>query len=125
MLKLRLCNFKNMKLYLNYIVISITLYCERMNINANFIYWRYRRKSRRNTIAEYLPKLKQAYKPTLSIVNAENAAHGKGLTENYIKQLLRDGVDFMTMGNHTYGQREIYDFIDDAKRMIRPANFSE
>ena len=27
------------------------------------------------------------------------------------------------MGNHTYGQREIYDFIDDAKRMIRPANF--
>ena len=35
----------------------------------------------RNAIAEYLPKLKQAYKPTLSIVNAENAAHGKGLTE--------------------------------------------
>ena len=77
----------------------------------------------RNAIAEYLPKLKQAYKPTLSIVNAENAAHGKGLTEKLYKQLLRDGVDFMTMGNHTYGQREIYDFIDDAKRMIRPANF--
>ena len=52
----------------------------------------------RNTIAEYLPKLKQAYKPTLSIVNAENAAHGKGLTEKLYKQLLRDGVDFMTMG---------------------------
>ena len=29
----------------------------------------------------------------------------------------------MTMGNHTYGQREIYDFIDDAHRMVRPANF--
>lgn len=29
----------------------------------------------------------------------------------------------MTMGNHTYGQREIYDFIDDANRMVRPANF--
>ena len=42
----------------------------------------------RNTIAEYLPKLKQAYKPTLSIVNAENAAHGKGLTENYINNCL-------------------------------------
>ena len=79
----------------------------------------------RNTIAEYLPKLKQAYKPTLSIVNAENAAHGKGLTEKLYKQLLRDGVDFMTMGNHTYGQREIYDFIDDANRMVRPANFPE
>ncbi|PTK62153.1 TIGR00282 family metallophosphoesterase [Staphylococcus haemolyticus] len=77
----------------------------------------------RNAIAEYLPKIKQSYRPTVSIVNAENAAHGKGLTEKLYKQLLRDGVDFMTMGNHTYGQREIYDFIDDANRMIRPANF--
>ena len=68
-------------------------------------------------------KIKQSYRPTVSIVNAENAAHGKGLTEKLYKQLLRDGVDFMTMGNHTYGQREIYDFIDDANRMVRPANF--
>lgn len=77
----------------------------------------------RNAIAEYLPKIKQSYRPTVSIVNAENSAHGKGLTEKLYKQLLRDGVDFMTMGNHTYGQREIYDFIDDANRMVRPANF--
>ena len=77
----------------------------------------------RNAIAEYLTKIKQSYRPTVSIVNAENAAHGKGLTEKLYKQLLRDGVDFMTMGNHTYGQREIYDFIDDANRMVRPANF--
>ena len=79
----------------------------------------------RNAIAEYLPKIKQSYRPTVSIVNAENTAHGKGLTEKLYKQLLRDGVDFMTMGNHTYGQREIYDFIDDANRMVRPANFSK
>lgn len=77
----------------------------------------------RNTIAEYLPKLKQAYKPTLSIVNAEKRCSWKRFNWKLYKQLLRDGVDFMTMGNHTYGQREIYDFIDDAKRMIRPANF--
>ena len=77
----------------------------------------------RNTISTYLPKLKQEYRPTVSIVNAENAAHGKGLTEKIYKQLLREGVDFMTMGNHTYGQREIYEFIDEAKRMVRPANF--
>lgn len=64
-------------------------------------------------------------KPTVTIVNAENAAHGKGLTEKIYKQLLRNGVDFMTMGNHTYGQREIYDFIDEAKRLVRPANFPD
>ena len=51
-------------------------------------------------------KIKQSYRPTVSIVNAENAAHGKGLTEKIYKQLLREGVDFMTMGNHTYGQRK-------------------
>ena len=79
----------------------------------------------RKMMTTYLPKIKQAYHPTVSIVNAENAAHGKGLTEKIYKQLLREGVDFMTMGNHTYGQREIYDFIDDAHRMVRPANFPD
>lgn len=91
--------------------------------NEDIIYWDIVGKVGRNAIAEYLPKIKQSYRPTVSIVNAENAAHGKGLTEKLYKQLLRDGVDFMTMGNHTYGQREIYDFIDDANRMVRPANF--
>lgn len=79
----------------------------------------------REAITTYLPKLKQTYRPTVTIVNAENAAHGKGLTEKIYKDLLREGVDFMTMGNHTFGQRQIYDFIESAKRMVRPANFPE
>ncbi|MFT3658104.1 TIGR00282 family metallophosphoesterase [Staphylococcus ureilyticus] len=79
----------------------------------------------REAISNYLPKLKQTYKPTATIVNAENAAHGKGLTEKIYKSLLREGVDFMTMGNHTYGQRQIYDFIENANRMVRPANFPD
>ncbi|ANQ64065.1 TIGR00282 family metallophosphoesterase [Staphylococcus equorum] len=79
----------------------------------------------REAINTYLPKLKQTDRPTVTIVNAENAAHGKGLTEKIYKELLREGVDFMTMGNHTYGQRQIYDFIESAKRMVRPANFPD
>lgn len=79
----------------------------------------------REAITTYLPKLKQTYRPTVTIVNAENAAHGKGLTEKIYKDLLREGVDFMTMGNHTFGQRQIYDFIESANRMVRPANFPE
>ena len=79
----------------------------------------------REAISNYLPKLTQTYKPTVTIVNAENAAHGKGLTEKIYKSLLREGVDFMTMGNHTYGQRQIYDFIENANRMVRPANFPD
>ncbi|MGV3243837.1 TIGR00282 family metallophosphoesterase [Staphylococcus sp. 11261D007BR] len=79
----------------------------------------------RETLSDYLSKLKQRYRPTVTIVNAENAAHGKGLTEKIYKQLLREGVDFITMGNHTYGQRQIYEFIGDATRMVRPANFPD
>lgn len=79
----------------------------------------------REAITTYLPKLKQTYRPTVTIVNGENAAHGKGLTEKIYKQLLREGVDFVTMGNHTYGQRQIYDFIEEANRMVRPANFPD
>ena len=79
----------------------------------------------REAITTYLSRLKQTYRPTVTIVNAENAAHGKGLTEKIYKDLLREGVDFMTMGNHTYGQRQIYDFIDSANRMVSQANFPE
>ncbi|QLK85904.1 TIGR00282 family metallophosphoesterase [Staphylococcus sp. 17KM0847] len=79
----------------------------------------------RQAITDQLAKLKKVYRPTVTIVNAENAAHGKGLTEKIYKELLREGVDFMTMGNHTYGQRQIYDFIHEATRLVRPANFPD
>ncbi|MBU5595055.1 TIGR00282 family metallophosphoesterase [Amphibacillus sp. MSJ-3] len=77
----------------------------------------------REQLQTYLPKLKQKYQPQLTIVNGENAAAGKGITEKIYKQLLDYGADFLTMGNHTFDKKEIFDFIDDAKKMIRPANF--
>src|SRR5699024_689122 len=79
----------------------------------------------REAINTYLPKLKQTYRPTVTIVNAEHAEHGKGLTEKIYKELIREGFDFMTKRNHTYGQRQIYDFIENANRMVRPANFPD
>lgn len=79
----------------------------------------------REQIETYLPKLKQKYQPQLTIVNGENAAAGKGITEKIYKQLLSYGADFLTMGNHTFDKKEIFDFIDDADKMIRPANYPE
>jgi|SRR5690625_261123 len=79
----------------------------------------------RSMIEEYLPKLKSKYKPNLTIVNGENAASGKGITESIYKQFLGWGAQVITMGNHTWDRKEIFDFIDDAKNMIRPANFPE
>lgn len=77
----------------------------------------------RKMITEYLPRLKEKYKPQLTIVNGENAASGKGITEKIYKQFLSEGVQVVTMGNHTWNKREILDFIEDAPNLIRPANF--
>lgn len=77
----------------------------------------------REMIREYLPKLKNKYKPQATIVNGENAAGGRGITEKIYKEFLQNGVDAVTMGNHTWDQREIFDFIDDSKKLVRPANY--
>lgn len=79
----------------------------------------------RKMIETYLPRLKEKYRPQLTIVNGENAAAGKGITEKIYKQLLAAGAQVITLGNHTWRNKEIFDFIDDAPYLIRPANFPE
>lgn len=79
----------------------------------------------REQLEAYLPKLKKKYQPQLTIVNGENAAAGKGMTEKIYKQMLGWGVQLITMGNHTWDKKEIFEFIDDAPNIIRPANFPE
>lgn len=77
----------------------------------------------REMVREWLPKLKEKYKPQATIVNGENAAGGRGITEKIYKELLQSGVDLVTMGNHTWDQKEIIDFIGNSKKLIRPANY--
>lgn len=77
----------------------------------------------RDMLANYLPKLKEKYRPQVTIVNGENAAAGKGITEKIYKQFMQLGVQTVTMGNHTWNKKEIMDFIDEADHLIRPANF--
>ncbi|MGN8644929.1 TIGR00282 family metallophosphoesterase [Gracilibacillus sp. HCP3S3_G5_1] len=76
----------------------------------------------RDMVQEYLPKLKAKYQPHVTIVNGENAAAGKGITEKIYKSLLEWGAQALTMGNHTWDKREIFNFIDDATYMVRPGN---
>ncbi len=56
------------------------------------------------------------------IVNAENVADGFGITEKAFNKLVELNVDCITMGNHTWGKKDIFSFIDSPK-IIRPANY--
>lgn len=79
----------------------------------------------REMITTYLPLLKQKHQPNVTIINGENAASGRGITEKIYKKFMTDGAQMITMGNHTWDNRDIFEFIDDAKCLIRPANFPE
>lgn len=79
----------------------------------------------RDMVKEYLPRLKEKYRPQLTIINGENAASGKGITEKIYKQFLEWGAQAITMGNHTWDKKEIFEFIEEADLMVRPANFPE
>ncbi|HET7521899.1 MAG TPA: TIGR00282 family metallophosphoesterase [Bacillales bacterium] len=79
----------------------------------------------RRILKDYLSQLKTKYQPALTIVNGENAAGGKGITEKIYKRFLDWGAQVITMGNHTWDNREIFEFIDDADRLVRPANYPE
>lgn len=57
------------------------------------------------------------------IANGENASDIHGLSHADAEALLDCGIDLLTMGNHTYGRRDLYGFLDNDPRIIRPANF--
>lgn len=74
-------------------------------------------------LKEVLPQLIKENYINFVIVNGENAADGMGLTEKMYREILSLNVNVVTMGNHTWGKKEIFNFIDD-KHIIRPANYS-
>lgn len=57
------------------------------------------------------------------IVNVENASHGFGLTEKCYKELSGAGVDCMTSGNHIWDKKEIFHYIQNADKLVRPINY--
>ena len=80
-------------------------------------------KPGREAIKRFLKPLQVEYNIDVTIANAENAAAGKGLTKDIAEELYSNGVQFLTMGNHVWDQREIMNFIDHEPRLVRPANY--
>lgn len=74
-------------------------------------------------LKEELPKIRQKNSIDFCIVNGENAAGGMGITTKIFNEMLNLKVDVITMGNHTWGKKDIFSFIDHPQ-IIRPANYS-
>ena len=77
----------------------------------------------RRTLLGLLPGLRERLEPDFVVVNGENVAGGTGITSKIGRELLRSGVDVITLGNHTYRHREVYPYLDEEDRILRPANF--
>jgi metallophosphoesterase (TIGR00282 family) len=77
----------------------------------------------RRTLLECLPALRERHDPTFVVVNGENVAGGLGITPKAANELLANGVDAITLGNHAYHRREIYPYLDEQTRIVRPANY--
>ncbi|MGB9678605.1 MAG: TIGR00282 family metallophosphoesterase [Thermoanaerobacteraceae bacterium] len=79
----------------------------------------------RNVLKEHLDEIKEEYNVDITIANGENAAGGNGITRKVADELFNIGISALTMGNHVWDQKEIFKFIEDEKRIIRPANYLE
>ncbi len=82
-------------------------------------------KTGRDVLGAHLPDLKMRLAIDFTVVNAENAAHGFGLTRKIADEIYAMGADVLTTGNHVWDQREIIDWIADEERLIRPINYPE
>lgn len=78
-------------------------------------------KPGRNVLKKHLKTIQEENKIDFTIVNAENAAHGKGITPKIFNQIINLNVDAITLGNHAYSKEEVFEIIED-KRLVRPIN---
>ena len=80
-------------------------------------------RSGRTIVTERLPKLRREWKLDFVAVNGENAAGGFGITEAIYDELIDAGADVISLGNHSWDQREAMVFIERAPHLIRPLNY--
>ena len=80
-------------------------------------------KPGRQAVIHALPDLRAEFDLDLVIANGENVAAGAGLTPSLAEELLTQGVDVITSGNHVWDKREVYDYLDSGRPVLRPINY--
>jgi metallophosphoesterase (TIGR00282 family) len=79
-------------------------------------------KPGRDIVCQSIPGLVAKYGLDLVVANAENAAGGSGLTPAIYRELVRAGVDAITLGDHVYRRKEIYSILENESNIVKPAN---
>jgi metallophosphoesterase (TIGR00282 family) len=80
-------------------------------------------KPGRTLVLDNLERLKNYYSADVVLINGENLADGKGLTDKTTKPLFEAGVDAITSGNHLWDRYESHDFLKLESRIIKPLNY--
>jgi metallophosphoesterase (TIGR00282 family) len=80
-------------------------------------------RSGRDVVMSRLPEIRERLAIDFVTVNAENSAHGFGITPKICDEFFAAGIDVLTLGNHAWDQREIMPYIDGEPRLLRPLNY--
>jgi 2',3'-cyclic-nucleotide 2'-phosphodiesterase len=78
----------------------------------------------RRAFAQVVARLKQAGRADFVVANAENSAGGKGLSGTVAEEIFAAGADVITLGDHTWDQKDVIPYLDREIRVVRPANFA-
>ncbi len=76
-----------------------------------------------DVIEKKLPDYRREHGISFVVCNGENAAEIRGMRAVDAERLLAAGVDIITLGNHAFGQKDLYPVLEREKRIIRPVNF--
>lgn len=79
----------------------------------------------RQAVKMAIRKLKPQYTPDFIVVNAENAANGKGITSKIVEEFNDMEVDVLTTGNHAWDQAEGVECFSKYRHLLRPLNYPE
>ena len=79
----------------------------------------------RQAITNRLPGLRADWALDFVVVNGENASAGAGLTPAHAKDLLAAGADCVTLGDHSFDQKDMLQFIETEPRILRPLNYAK
>lgn len=80
-------------------------------------------KPGRWAVSQLLPDLLETHQVDFTIANVENAAGGFGLTKEIARKIHTYGVDCLTSGNHIWDRKDIYPYLHEDQRILRPANY--